>query len=255
MNHYMSSSDLRDKAKEKLDGFYFPAIMIFLLGAFLEMCLRSFWASIFSAYGADVSNPASTASLISTGIASVFTGVFQIGYAYFYLNLYCGKDFRLGNILYGYQNHLYKSLAFSAIFAAVDFICTVPTEILFRRAGATENYTQLTIAFLLLALDIIVYGLFFIYTNLSIYIMLDFPEKSLGEIFSLSFKLMKGNFFRFLYLMATFIPMLLLVLLSFGLALIWVIPYFSMTRVIFFMDLMHEEPAPQLPEHNIDILV
>lgn len=255
MNHYMSSSDLRDKAKEKLDGFYFPAIMIFLLGTFLEMCFKAFWVNVFGSFGADVTNPASTASLISTGIASVFTGVFQIGYAYFYLNLYCGKEFRMGNILYGYQNHTYKSLVFSAIFAAMDFICTVPTEIIFRKASATQDYKLLTVAFLLIALDIVVYGLFFIYTNLSVYIMLDFPEKSIGEIFSLSFKLMKGNFFRFLYLMATFIPMLLLAILSFGLALLWIIPYFSMTRVIFFMDLMHEEPEPKLPEHSIDVMV
>ena len=52
-----------------------------------------------------------------------------------------------------------------------------------------------------------------------------------------SFRLMKGNIFRYLYMLLSFIGYYALVLMSFGVAIIWVAPYQYMTMVQFYEDL------------------
>ncbi len=72
------------------------------------------------------------------------------------------------------------------------------------------------------------------------YLMLDFPSRSWTELLVLSRKKMRGNKFRLFLLYLSFLPLMLLVFLSFGVGALWVIPYLQSAKANFFLDLMRK---------------
>jgi hypothetical protein len=72
------------------------------------------------------------------------------------------------------------------------------------------------------------------------YITLDHPELKCLEVFKECRLLMHGNRLRLLYILLSFIGYGLLVLCSFGIASLWVVPYQTETLVIFYLDCTDE---------------
>ena len=72
------------------------------------------------------------------------------------------------------------------------------------------------------------------------YLLLDFPDYSAKELLKMSWKLMKGNVGRLLYIQVSFLPLTLAGLLSFGIGLLFVQPYQNMTYTLFYLDLIQE---------------
>ena len=69
------------------------------------------------------------------------------------------------------------------------------------------------------------------------YLMLDFPNKTAGEILSLSLRLMRGQKGRLFCILLSFLPLLLLGWLSI-VGTIWVGPYLQMAMALFYLDIM-----------------
>lgn len=68
--------------------------------------------------------------------------------------------------------------------------------------------------------------------------MHDFPQYSARELLSMSRKLMIGNKVRLFYIYLSYMPLLLLGILSCGIALLWIIPYMNATLAEFYMDIV-----------------
>jgi uncharacterized membrane protein len=76
------------------------------------------------------------------------------------------------------------------------------------------------------------------------YLLHDFPQYSAGELLRMSRRLMVGHKGRLFYIYVSFIPLILLSLLSFGIALLWVFPYISTTKTEFFLNVI-KNSAPE----------
>ena len=74
------------------------------------------------------------------------------------------------------------------------------------------------------------------------FILLDFPDKSVSEILTFSIRIMQGNKKRLLLLIFSFIPISLLATVSI-IGVLWVIPYVNMTYTIFYLNIMQQRPA------------
>ncbi len=72
------------------------------------------------------------------------------------------------------------------------------------------------------------------------YIYLDYPEKPVSEIIRESISLMKGNVLRLIYLTLTFTGWFILVIFTYGIALIYVAPYLCTVYGLFYRDLKGE---------------
>lgn len=72
------------------------------------------------------------------------------------------------------------------------------------------------------------------------FIMLDNPDMRITDILRQSRHYMKGNLLRYLYLCISFIGYFLLVILSLGLASLWVTPYLYQTQVQFYLDIVDD---------------
>jgi uncharacterized membrane protein len=70
------------------------------------------------------------------------------------------------------------------------------------------------------------------------YMLLDFPNQSVTQILKKCFDVMHGNVFRLLWMYVSFVPLMLLSVFTFGIGLIWVIPYMKMTAANFYLDMM-----------------
>ena len=85
----------------------------------------------------------------------------------------------------------------------------------------------------------IISTLFLLVFSQCFYLMLDFPDYSAEQLLRSSMQVMRGHKGRLFYLHVSFLPLLLLALLSCGVGMLWIRPYMQMTYTCFFLDLMN----------------
>lgn len=86
--------------------------------------------------------------------------------------------------------------------------------------------------------------------GLACYVLLDQPYLSAHEALGTSRRLMKGNYLRLFRLWLSFLPFVLLIAGTSGVALLWVKPYFHTTMSQFYMEVSHQE-LPEEPQISI----
>ena len=248
MKRYKKNYELKNTAKDKLDGKYGGAVLIFFLSALISQITRLFISSIGAAtmntiYFSTGSESASTAvSFVFDLIllaANVVLGVMNAGITLYFLNIACGQPYMVKDLFYGFRTDSSKILTIAGAMALCQTICLYPGQYLAQNYLATQDGTWL---FYTLAAGIIgfcIYIPIYLSIGLSFYLMLDFPQYSAREILALCWRLMKGQRGRFFYLELSFLPLALLCLLSFGIGFLWLNPYMQMTYTYFFLDLMN----------------
>ena len=88
--------------------------------------------------------------------------------------------------------------------------------------------------------------------GLACYVLLDQPYCSAHEALGTSRRLMRGNYMRLFRLWLSFLPFVLLIIGTSGVAILWVKPYFHTTMSQFYMEVSHQK----LPEERqISIVV
>lgn len=235
MKTYKSFAELKGMAKEQLLGKYPCAISVQLL-TFLLPCLFLLAETMFLF---PIQNPISED--ISSILLSIFMGILQSGNAFFYLNLTCRRPVYASDLLEGFRLYPLKALGLQAVLVIVFQI--------FDLLGSfTLNLVRNPSANLLLLLCssvlTIAACIFFILVRLMysqvFFLLQDFPEYSLTELLRTSRNMMQGHKGRLFYITVSFLPFYLLVLLSFGLAMLWLYPYQNAVKANFYMDLIQQ---------------
>lgn len=238
MKQYKKSYELKNEAKDKLDGKYAPCIMICLSSVMFQYIVTL----IISLYLPNT-NSSSLFVYIIQGIASLLIawvmGVMRLGLDFFFLKAACGQPGMVSDLFYGYRNDFSKALSISGMYALLSALCEMPFQFLAQEYLLTGNLSYVIPALLAGILGLCVYfpvsaGLF-----LCFYLMLDFPEKSAGETIALSFRLMKGSKRRILYITFSFLPLMVLCVCSLYIGFLWLMPYMQMTNACFFLDIMN----------------
>lgn len=256
MKQFQSRAELKNTAKDMLTGKYSTAILMFILKGSLTIFLLSMTLSfdmqlavLFQAFTQSASSPLATVvSQLIALLASILLNIFNVGIFYFFLNAACRQPFSAANLFYGFQQDFGRSFIISGVLVLLNKICFLPREIMMELFLKNESLDTLLISKLLLAFVI---GLI-IYIPLSLglsqcyFLMLDFPQHSAGKIIRLSFQVMKGQKLRLFGLQLSFLPLILLSLLSFGIGMLWLTPYMNMVYTLFFLDLMkaHTDSNP-----------
>lgn len=233
MNSYLSNAELKDKAKEKLTGHYGFLIGCTLLSSFLTYIVSVLFTNVYT-----FSNMAEFAlgEAISF-LVSLFTGILNVGLTLIYLKTACGAPCSFSDLFSGYRNRFNISLGVSFFRDLLSLLpglaYAVPLS-LFQLTGKV-NYLYVSIG-LLLAVTVI-YLPFYLMLSQCLFIMLDFPDKSVKEVLQFSAGIMKGQKKRLFVLILSFIPITLLACLSL-IGVLWLTPYVNMTYTIFYLNLM-----------------
>lgn len=239
---YMTSSELKTRAKDLLDGRYGSAILILFLGNMITVALTTICSTVFSGLQLMMHTHVIAGTLLSmliNSLITLFTNIFSAGYALFFLNMACRRSCDVSNLFYGYKWQFSKCMTISAFFTGIDFICMLPYQICFAQYRQTQKMGWFMAAMLLVSAAIIIITLISLIYSQCYYLMLDFPDYSAKQLLSTSRKIMKGHKARLFYLQVSFIPLTLLALLTCGIGMLWLSPYMYTTYTCFFLDLMN----------------
>ncbi len=239
MNQFKSSAELKASARERLLGHYGTVI-----GAFLLNGAISGTATIAVSLVVDLSTISGTVLYYAIMfLVSVLTGLFTSGNAYLYLKLICGHPVSVADLFYGFRLCPDKAVAMQAWIALITYIGSLPQIILNYLMMTNLNHPDRAIKLMLpYALSLILSGVITVMLTLfyaqAFFLLHDFPQYTAKELLRKSRRLMVHHKGRLFYLYVSFLPLMLLGLLSWGLALLWVIPYISATEAAFFLDLI-----------------
>lgn len=268
----LPNATLRDQAKDALVGNYKKFVPVIFLIGLITLALQiiaEFLASFtftITLMGRDLTTTALSARQVVTlwedttyletyvtgyaitdyvfqTVASVFAAVFNVSLAYLCLSTACGKPFQITDIFYGFRTQFKKALTISALFVLVAQLYQLPAQVLqfMVQKGTTQGTTDSTQLLFLLCLLVVgatVYIPLSLAISQSYLLLLDVPDKSCKEILSLSIRIMKGHKTRFFLLQLSFLPLIILSLLSFGIGNLWLMPYMNVTYALFFLNLM-----------------
>ncbi|MFG6340146.1 MAG: DUF975 family protein [Lachnospiraceae bacterium] len=239
MNHFKSSAELKASAREHLLGHYGTVI-----GAFLIVAAITSAVTLAVSLIVDINTiPGTVIYYAIMFLVSVLTGLFSSGSAYLYLKLICGRPVSVGDLFYGFQLCPDKAIIIQAWITLITYLSNLPQIILNCLILANITNTDKILRYMLpYALSMILSGVVSVMLSLfyaqTYFLLHDFPQYTAKELLQKSRRLMVHHKGRLFYLYVSFLPLMLLGLLSCGLAMLWIIPYMAATEAEFFLDLI-----------------
>lgn len=248
MAQYKQNYELKNAAKDKLDGKYTGAILILVLNSLISSTVTLLINSIGAA------SLDTTRRLSETGVAyfviliifnillvlaNIICAVMEVGITLYFLNLACNRPLSFRDLFYGFQNDSKKSLIVAAAVVLCRIVCLWPFQHLAQNLLQTRELKWLLYAGIAFVAGLGFYVAISLGIALSFYLLLDFPQNSAKETLALSWRIMRGQRRRLFLLEMSFLPLMILCILSFGIGFLWLEPYMQMTYTCFFLDLMN----------------
>lgn len=242
-----NSAAIKLIARENLSGRYGTP-----MAALLLMVLCSLLPSML------IVNTMSTATVLGivttqllNYMVSLLVAVVGAGYAKLMLNISRQEPFAVKDLFFAFSHHPDRFIIVHLILLVIQFVFALPFDLPnYLNKNMSDNGVLLLMLFGSLANMVanMILGLFF---GLADYLLLDNTEMSAMEAMKESLRLMKGNKGRLLCMDLSFIPLMLLCVLSCYVGFLWLTPYMRAAGTVFYMDVTGEldaprpEPAPQ----------
>ncbi len=234
MNRYKSCADLKNAAKIKLEGHYSLCINVLLLVVMTNYFANSLINLLVP--GTDITS--TILALLLSIIVSILIAMLDTGLAYFFLSLACGSPCEKHHIFHGFRNEAEKSFKISCAHVFLNLVCLTPFQYLGILFIQSRDLRYLTYTVIALAIGLIIYIPLDILLSQTYFILVDFPKYSALDALRTSCKIMKKHALRFFWLEITFLPLMLLGVLSFFIGFLWIVPYMKATYAGFYLDIM-----------------
>ena len=235
-----ATADLKARARQALIGKYSIVILAYLLSDIISYGLSALIPMSITPKRGWFS---SLQLLICILIICMLTILLSVGSNRLYLNIARERPYRITDIFYCFTYQPDRIILLTLRLILVNLVCLLP---FFVAAGAVGWFLPARISdtalFLILSFFFLLIGAVLLSINLRYflvyYLCLDEPQLSTREIMKKSASLMLGRKKQALWLLFSFLVMGLLVLLSLGVGILWVQPYFSMTAANFYLDVI-----------------
>ncbi len=250
MNQYLSSASLKSLAKGQLLGKYG------ILTGILAMHILCTVPVSFS-----LSPLSGTSTLLycaASYVISLLSGFFIAGESFVYLKLACSQRPVLNDLFCCLTQggaKAVKVLRIQSILAGISVLCTLPSTYIgnslmrsILNAEPSFDVFPFNPALFLAYTILLVVGsavdIFFTLLFSQIYyLMFDFPEYSESQLFKMSMQLIKGHKARLFYIELSFLPLMILCVMSCGIGFLWLFPYMEATYANFYLDLIRKQSA------------
>lgn len=177
-------------------------------------------------------------SEILTLAINTFFGLLDYGMNTFYLNFSSNREFSLLDMFSAFKSNPDRILAVSFILSLLSSILFLPYTIytsFFIEVNNVNVYTYVNVAVLLIIGRIVFYIINLWFAPVY-FVLADIPDINPIKAIKLSFWLMKGRIFKYILLQISFIPLILLGLISFGIGMLWITPYTKICYSLFYLD-------------------
>lgn len=260
MKNRTTISELKQKAKEQLLGNYGIVIGSFVLlfaCTYILLSMLTTGISVF-AFGKNVTasmDMEQIATLMSSPKTRIMISVlmyilmavfaplialFSTGFTYICFEISHDRRPVLSDMFFCFKNHPDKVIIMALISYVVQLILTLPSEFYLYAAGDEMDETQMLVYTIINLVGMLLNLIFALWISQCYLVYLSDVEKGAVECIKESFTLMRGNVMRYLGLILSFIGYGILIVLSIGIASIWIEPYMSVTFVNFYRDLIKE---------------
>jgi len=202
------SSQLKKAAKESLSGRWGFAVLAFLLFSIIQ--------GVPNLFGSDIDEPSSSIDLV-VSLVSILLIPVGVGWTWIAMSIARGEETKVTDLFEPYGMFL-KVVGL----AIVQFIFIALWTLLLIIPGIIKSFSYL----------------------LTFYILRDEPSIGILEAITRSRQLMDGHKMEAFLLFLSFIGWALLAIVTLGLAVLWVGPYFSVTLAKFY-DRVRGEQAPE----------
>lgn len=237
MNSYKTTTEMKTAARGLLlgkYGIYIAALaivtsIVYIVTMIVSMALPTdtIWGTILN--------------FAITLIIDLIAAVFSLGLIRFTLNICRNQPYKLSDLLYGFSTHPDKAIICRFLFTVAEIVCMLPALLFMLLYSITEK----DILTLVIALLLVIGGFGIVVLHLTYdfvyYTMLDYPDATLKQLFTYCAEVMRGHRVKFFYLQASFLPLLVLSLLSFGIGFLFVIPYQNVAIAQFYLDVFHPQ--------------
>lgn len=187
-------------------------------------------------------NTQGAGSLISLGIfyaiRFIIMGIFLSGTAFLYLNILSDQPAYPGMVFYGFRNHTDKAVLVSLVIDAAQMVLCLPMLVfftLFRSGGDTSMLIGFVAGLIIALVGLLYIKAFFMPAY---YLIHDFPDYSFAQIIRLCPTIMRGHMWQAVYMYLSFVPLMLLELISLGAAAPWVESYLNASVTEMYLDIM-----------------
>ena len=221
------NDEIKSAARTSLSGHYTPIVMAFLTA---EMIL---WL-----FGTFLSTPSRTAlgsltSMALSFIVSVILLVIDAGFHYMYLQLARHRQIRIMDMFRCFRWESNTSIALALLLSLLNLGASLPFLLL--SIVAPGLYSGIAGNILLSLVHICILAVINIIYSMTFFILADTPDLSPVQIMKKSRSLTRGYRFRLAGLAISMIGYVLLGIISFGIGLLWVFPYFGTILAHFYL--------------------
>lgn len=203
---YMNRIELKEKAKDSLDGKYGDAIGVVLLLFAISSIASGFIIALKDVFHLTETN----FIILSEVISIIISGLFTFGYNSYFLKLSRDEDVEV--------NELWSKLNFIIPYIAVTILIALFT-------------TLWTLLFIIPGI-IAAFGY-----SMAYYVMLDHPEMSAMEAIKESKRIMNGHKWDYFILQFSFLGWAILGIFTLGILWVWLIPYMNVTICNFYNEI------------------
>ncbi len=171
-------------------------------------------------------------------IVSILLGILVSGKTYLYMNLVYSQTVSISDIFFGFKKFPEKAVKIQSLFVLTDFIVGLPVTFLVYKVQRTPSANLILGTLLAILLELVVNVYIRLTYSQAFYLLHDFQDRDAKELLATSRHLMKGNRFKLLYLNVTFIPLMLLGVITLFIPLLWINVYRNATLAAFYQDLI-----------------
>lgn len=228
-----STSSLKKEARGLLLGNYRSAISLLLASNLIISTLTLF---IGSSGGFSLLNL--IIDYLVSFILTLLSCILQVGQYSFYLKVACRQQTQFKDLFEGFLLYPDKTLWSQFLVHLLTFLSFAPGLVLIFLYAFSNVEVSLTVLFCVIIIGAILGIWIELLFSQCYFLLLDFPQLSAFNLMKKSIQLMKGHKIRLLLLQLSFLPMILLSFLTFGIGFLFIIPYQSMTKTLFYLDLI-----------------
>ena len=231
---YKSFTELMTLARRQMNGKLATLIGALLLQELIILFANSIGILLFP----ETDLISNIFYFIISFIIQLFAGILQVGSCLLFLHTACGMPCQISDLFYGFKHSPDKAIKVQFIFALLNTICMLPSNIILWLAPEGLDYNTMLTTSIATLIGTIVYMLITLPIFPMFYLLLDFPNLTVMELFKKSLEIMKGNCIRYLLLQFCFLPLMFLSVFLCCLPLVWIIPYMNVTCTNFYLDIM-----------------
>ena len=231
--------ELKKIARGNLDGHYANLIRVFVFCQLIQSLLEMPFSAMTNEVYFSTQNIIYYIATILIGIAAV---VLTAGQYRLHLGLARTGEMHLSEVFVPLKYHSNQFILTELILFGISLITMLPMFGGIYLAYMSQELVDYVIAIVLSLISIVISMYISLTFDLVYFVMIDDENLSMMQALKYTKNMVTTHRKRYLYMQFSFLGMLLLAGLSFGIGYLWVQPYMAQTTTLFYLDVKGELP-------------